>query len=103
MQELIDLFDGKNLNSSASAFDPDKLLWFNAHYLRETPLDDLARLVLPFIHQKGFTGATEASIDRWFPCTANGQRTLSSLPTALPSCSTSPPICLMTKRALPSG
>ena len=26
MQELIDLFDGKNLNSSASAFDPDKLL-----------------------------------------------------------------------------
>ena len=52
MQELIDLFDGKNLNSSASAFDPDKLLWFNAHYLRETPLDDLARLVLPFIHQK---------------------------------------------------
>lgn len=67
MQELIDLFDGKNLNSSASAFDPDKLLWFNAHYLRETPLDDLARLVLPFIHQKGFTGATEASIEPLVP------------------------------------
>ena len=67
MQELIELFDGKNLNSSASAFDPDKLLWFNAHYLRETPLDELARLVLPFIHQKGFTDATEASVEPLLP------------------------------------
>ena len=67
MQELIELFDGKNLNSSASAFDPDKLLWFNAHYLRETPLGELARLVLPFIHQKGFTDATEASVEPLLP------------------------------------
>lgn len=67
MRELVELFDGKNLNSSASAFDPDKLLWFNAHYLRETPLDELARLVLPFIRQKGFTDAAEAVVEPLVP------------------------------------
>ena len=62
MKELIALFDGKNLNSAASAFDPEKLQWFNAHYLRETALDDLARLVLPFVLKAGFADATEASL-----------------------------------------
>lgn len=49
MQELIDHFDGENLNVSASCFDFEKLDWLNAHYLRETPPDVLAALVLPFV------------------------------------------------------
>lgn len=63
MQELIDFFDGGNLNSSAAAFDPERLQWLNAHYLRETPLDELARLTLPFVRREGFPAATEASIE----------------------------------------
>ncbi len=48
MAELERLFDGANLNPAAAAFDPEKLAWLNGHYLRETPLDDLARMVAPF-------------------------------------------------------
>jgi len=49
LEELVRYFDGSNLNPSASAFDPEKLQWLNGHYLRETPVDELARLVAPFV------------------------------------------------------
>lgn len=54
LQELVTLFDGTSLNSAAAAFDPEKLQWLNAHYLRETPMDSLAALTLPFVRQQGY-------------------------------------------------
>jgi glutamyl-tRNA synthetase len=33
LDEMIELFDLKNINNSASTFNPDKLLWLNHHYL----------------------------------------------------------------------
>lgn len=54
MQELIDSFDGANLNVSAACFDFEKLDWLNAHYLRETPVDELIALTLPFVRKLGF-------------------------------------------------
>lgn len=67
MQELIELFDGKNLNSSAAAFDFEKLKWLNAHYLRETPDAELAKLTLPFVKESGFPQATAETIERFLP------------------------------------
>ncbi|MEG2005529.1 MAG: glutamate--tRNA ligase family protein, partial [Bilophila sp.] len=67
MQELLELFDGESLNSAASAFDPEKLQWFNAHYLRETPLDALARLTLPFVVKEGFADVSVATLERLLP------------------------------------
>ncbi len=49
LEELVRHFDGNNLNGSPSAFDPDKLEWLNAHYLRETPPHELVRLVKNFV------------------------------------------------------
>ena len=51
--ELIEYFDGNNLNPASAAFDPAKLEWCNAHYMREMLLSDLARLVAPFVQQVG--------------------------------------------------
>ena len=48
MGELLRHFDGSNLSPAPAAFDPEKLQWLNGHYLRETPVDELARLVAPF-------------------------------------------------------
>lgn len=33
LDEMIELFDLKDINNSASTFNPDKLLWLNHHYL----------------------------------------------------------------------
>jgi glutamyl-tRNA synthetase len=48
-EELVRHFDGSSLNPASAAFDPEKLQWLNGHYLRETPVDELARLVAPFV------------------------------------------------------
>jgi glutamyl-tRNA synthetase len=49
MEELVKFFDGANLNRSAASFDPEKLLWVNAHHMRETPVEKLASMVRPFL------------------------------------------------------
>ncbi len=58
-QELIDLFDGTNLSSSASAYDPAKLQWLNAHYLRELESSELNKLLMPFVNKIGFECSEE--------------------------------------------
>ncbi|MCH5277150.1 MAG: glutamate--tRNA ligase [Desulfovibrionaceae bacterium] len=54
LSELVRLFDGSNLNSAAAAFDPEKLQWLNAHYLKESPAPELAAMLRPFVRQFGF-------------------------------------------------
>ena len=47
--ELITSFDGTSLNRAASSFDPEKLLWVNAHHIRETPVAELAQMTRRFL------------------------------------------------------
>lgn len=60
LRELVELFDGGSLNSAPAAFDPDKLKWLNAHYLRHTPLPELAAMTAPFVRKLGFEVSEEA-------------------------------------------
>jgi glutamyl-tRNA synthetase len=41
-QELLEWFDISDVNRSASTFNPEKLLWLNQHYLKNTPPERLA-------------------------------------------------------------
>jgi len=34
MEEMLELFDPKNINKSASAYNEEKLLWLNTHYIK---------------------------------------------------------------------
>lgn len=52
-EELVALFSAENLGSSASVFDKAKLLWLNAHYIKESPAARLAVLVNAFLERKG--------------------------------------------------
>ncbi|MEN8727134.1 MAG: glutamate--tRNA ligase [Sulfurovum sp.] len=45
LEEMIALFDPKNINKSSSNYNLDKLLWLNAHYIKNTPNDELALLI----------------------------------------------------------
>jgi glutamyl-tRNA synthetase len=53
--EMIDYFDFANCGKSAGIFNAEKLLWLNFHYMKERPLEQLAREVRPFIEQRGWT------------------------------------------------
>ncbi len=42
MDEMLELFDPNNINKSASAYNAEKLLWLNAHYIKNVSNDRLA-------------------------------------------------------------
>jgi len=48
MDEMIALFDPKDINKSSSNYNLDKLLWLNAHYIKNKPHDELAELLVEF-------------------------------------------------------
>lgn len=41
IEEMIDFFDLKHINKAPCAFDRDKLLWLNHHYIKTLPVDVL--------------------------------------------------------------
>ena len=52
-EELVELFTADNLGSSAAVFDQAKLLWLNAHYIKESPAARLAVIVNAFLERRG--------------------------------------------------
>ena len=46
--EMKKLFNPKNINKSSSNYNLDKLLWLNAHYIKNKPNSELAELLKPF-------------------------------------------------------
>ena len=45
MQEMIELFDPKDINKSASIYNTEKLNWLNSHYIKNTPNEELSKLL----------------------------------------------------------
>ncbi len=48
MSEMMELFDPKDINKSASIYNTEKLDWLNAHYIKNTPNDKLVELLSEF-------------------------------------------------------
>ena len=53
LDELIKYFDADQIGKSAGVFNPEKLLWLNTHYIKESSNDSLAKLIKPIIEDKG--------------------------------------------------
>jgi len=51
--ELVEKFSLENVSKSPAVFDPEKLLWLNAHYIKEEPPEEIARRLLPFLKEEG--------------------------------------------------
>jgi glutamyl-tRNA synthetase len=52
LKEMAELFSLKHVGKSASVFSFEKLNWLNAHYIKQTPLEELGQLTLPFLKAK---------------------------------------------------
>ncbi len=53
LEEMIEKFNIENIGKSAAVFNPDKLLWLNAHYLKTMELDELEPLMRDFFEKRG--------------------------------------------------
>jgi glutamyl-tRNA synthetase len=47
--ELIEYFSLKDVGKSAAVFNPEKLLWLNSQYIKNSPSKKLVELVMPFL------------------------------------------------------
>lgn len=52
-QEMIDLFDITELNKSPGAFNPEKLLWLNQHYLKTSDPEYIAKHLAWYMERAG--------------------------------------------------
>ena len=53
-EELIDLFDIKNVGRSAAVFNPEKFLWLNHHYIKNGDSKRLAALLKDFVEKQDY-------------------------------------------------
>lgn len=59
LDELVQAFDVKHIGTSGAIFDPEKLKWVNATWLRSMDLDSYYELVKPYIDE-----AVKSDLDR---------------------------------------
>jgi glutamyl-tRNA synthetase len=53
LDEMIRLFDIKDVNQSASSFNPEKLLWINQQHIIAAPAERIGTALLPYFAQAG--------------------------------------------------
>jgi glutamyl-tRNA synthetase len=57
MEELIEKFSLENVGKSAGVFNPDKLLWLNAHYIKNGDPQRLGELLIEYLDMQGIAVA----------------------------------------------
>jgi len=64
---LKEVFSLEALGKSASVFNPEKLLWLNAHYIKETPVSRLAGLLNDVLSEQGQPSGEVAYLEKIIP------------------------------------
>ncbi|MGL4207797.1 MAG: glutamate--tRNA ligase [Candidatus Adiutrix sp.] len=54
LEEMVSVFSLGQVGRSAGVFNPEKLIWLNSHYIKETLPLDLVNLVWPHLELKGY-------------------------------------------------
>ena len=64
-QELIEKFSWKHVQTSAAVFNPDKLLWLNAEYVKASPPGQVAQALVPLLESTGLKAEVSAVSENW--------------------------------------
>jgi glutamyl-tRNA synthetase len=64
-KELIEKFSWDHVQKSAAVFNPDKLQWLNAEYIRTSPPEQVADALIPFLESAGLTEQVRAVSKEW--------------------------------------
>lgn len=80
MEELIDAFSLDRLSPNPAIFDPQKLKWMNGHYMRNIPVEDLAKRAKSFFEKEGLRVEDEGYLMKVLSVVRERADTLSELP-----------------------
>ncbi|AAR34595.1 glutamate--tRNA ligase [Geobacter sulfurreducens] len=75
-QDLVEKFTIEAVGKSAGVFNPDKLLWLNHHYIKESSPERLAELLVPFLRERGVDPSTGPSLPQVVKTLQERSRTL---------------------------
>lgn len=64
-QELIEKFSWDHVQKSPAVFNPDKLLWMNAEYIKTSPPSQVAQALVPLLEQAGLKKEVEVVSGEW--------------------------------------
>ncbi len=64
-QDLIEKFSWKNVQSSAAVFNPEKLLWVNAEYIKISPPAQIVHALVPLLEAAGLQDEIRAVSAEW--------------------------------------
>lgn len=64
-QELIEKFSWKNVQTSPAVFNPDKLLWMNAEYIKASLPSQVAQALVPLLEGAGLKDEVQAVSADW--------------------------------------
>ena len=64
-QDLIEKFSWKNVQTSAAVFNPEKLLWINAEYIKISPPTQVAQALVPLLEAAGLRDEIKAVSAGW--------------------------------------
>lgn len=78
--ELIKRFDLRAINKAGAIYDRQKLDWFNAHYLRSLPKDELVHLAKPYFEKAGMPARPPDVLARIVTVAAERAKFLSEIP-----------------------
>jgi glutamyl-tRNA synthetase len=62
LEELVKVFDLKDVGQTAGVFNPEKMSWVNHEWLKKLSDEDLARLALPFFRAAGLPAEDDAKL-----------------------------------------
>ena len=80
--ELVERFDLDRVSHNPAAFDREKLLWLNGHYIRQTPDEALAVMFLEWLRNAGVE-PDEATVRAAVPLIKERIKTLAEVPEML--------------------
>lgn len=79
MEELIEKFSLENVGKSSGVFNPEKLLWLNQHYIKETPPEELGRLSSSFFKELGLNAGGDGRLPKIINTLRERAKTLKEL------------------------
>lgn len=64
-QELIEKFSWDHVQKSAAVFNPEKLLWLNAEYIKNSPPNQISQELVPLLESAGLRDEVQAASPEW--------------------------------------
>lgn len=79
IEEMIELFDIKDVNRKASAFNTDKLDWLNQHYMKTMPAAEVAQHLCWHFEDQGIDASTGPALEDVVSVQAERVKTLKEM------------------------